>query len=235
MFLKTLIVTTPVAFGILFYSGALGGGYSRDIGRPMPEVLRALEGADIRREPGTPGTEPTGGVMPAFQMTHTDHSVTWTVTSGDKVATTMTATLAPINEGKGTRVTTEVVKGDADPDYVSPLFRSKSMTKAVFAAMVESELNELTAANSRLANGDAGPRDRTLFKGIQTVMQVHAAYGEYERTGKDPFADDKTRIEAAERANGDYSPPAADAAPRNSDGVNFTPGKPMIDVSKYNR
>ena len=67
-----------------------------------------------------------------------------------------------------------------------------------------------------------------MFKGVQTVMQVNAAYGEYQRTGKDPLADDATRLRTALRANGDdlAEEPAGDP------NVRFEPGKPMIDLSK---
>jgi hypothetical protein len=234
MFMKTFCVGGALVAGMLYFTGWLDGAYSRDIGRPMPEVLAALSNVDVRKQPGSPGADAvaSGGVTPGFKVTRTQDSVTWTVLSGDKIATTMTAKLEPIDGGKGTHVVGTVEKGDANPDFVAPVFRSASLTMGLLAMMLESELNELTARRSRGESASA-TSDPSLFKSVQTVVQVNAAYGEYQRTGKDPLADDETRLRMALRAHGndDEDEPTTGSNPE----VSFEPGKPMVDLSKYHQ
>jgi hypothetical protein len=215
MFLKTFGIGAPILLGGFYFAGALDGGYSRDINQPLPTVMAALSDADIRSQPGSPGTDPSaaGGVRPFFRTENTKDSITWTVMSGDKVAVTMKAKLEPINDGKGTHV--------AESDYISPAFRSKSITMALFASMLESELNELTASKSREAgNGQSRPHGK-LSDGIKNAIAIHAAYGEYERTGKDPF-----------ESGGFVDVKENMSEPEATPGVKFEPGKPMIDVSR---
>lgn len=230
MFLKSFGLMAPVAFGGLYFAGALGGDYSRDIGQPMEQVMDAVADADLRNQPGSPGTDAnqSSGVLPLFSSARSGNNIVWTVRSGDKIAMTMTANFAPIREGQGTRITTSVASGDANPDFVSPLFRSKALTTGLFTAMIESELNELTAATSRQAAGSApeasGTERRTLGGGISTVMNVHAMHGEYQRTGKmpDPIGD----MIALEEARSDEDSPEVPGS------VTFKPGQPMVDVNR---
>lgn len=226
MFLKSFGILTPVALGGMYVSGALGGGYTRDIGQPMAQVMDAVADADLRDQPGSPGTDASqaGGVLPLFGSARSADRIVWTVRSGDKVAMTMTASFAPIRDGAGTRVTTSVESGDADPDFVSPLFRSEAMTAGVFTAMIESELNDLTAAKSRQAAGNApaGADRRTFGEGIGTIMKVNAMHGEYQRTGKMPEGPYGMLEQEA----------PGDGQSTGSGGVKFEPGQPMVDVKR---
>jgi hypothetical protein len=117
------------------------------VDRPPAEVAAALDDLDIADQPGSPGTDPTrsGGVQPIFAHARTADGVTWTVMSGKDVAITMTAHLAPVDDGKRTKVTVSVARGNAPDDFVSPAFRSTGTATGLFAMAVDAELDELTA------------------------------------------------------------------------------------------
>jgi len=230
MFGKSFVVLLLLGAAGAYFAGAFSPGYSRDIEQPIPLVLTALQSADIRNQPGSPGTDSdlAGGVTPGFKTETTADGIVWTVTSGDKTAVTMTAKLSPIHDGAGTHVIATVERGDAPDDLVSPAFRSHGVTMGLFASMIESRLNQLTAWSSGRAGAPGG--GRTMADGIRNVMRVNAAYGEYLRTGQDPFAD----VHNNEFHDVESHMQPASEKPRQ-DGVTFEPGKPMIDVSHYNR
>jgi hypothetical protein len=56
----------------------------------------------------------------------------------------MTAVLEPVEGGTKTRVTTQVERGDAPDDLVSPAFRSTGLTLGLFSMAVETNLDRLT-------------------------------------------------------------------------------------------
>lgn len=235
--------------GGLYAGGMLGGGgYSRDVGRSQPEVMRALEDLDITAQPGAPGTDPTrsGGVKPMFRLERAPTSMTWTVMSGNQVATRMIAEFKPI-DATHTRVTARVERGDAPDDFVSPAFRSKGLTLGLFSMALEGELNALTSPPTDLAGCEklgtdmqdrmmgmalsrhaaGADRPQNLSSAVsdtaRMVMTLHAVEGERRRLGcPDPGAGD---FKAPTNMMGS-DPGSTGRAPG---GVTFEPGKPMID------
>src|SRR5687768_3048564 len=119
--MKALGFLVPLFAGAYVVTGSFGVDYSRRVDRPVAEVMAALDDLDISRQPGSPGTDParSGGVKPLFRLERGPNSMTWTVMSGDQVATRMTATFEPIDGGKATRVSVDVARGDAPDDFVS--------------------------------------------------------------------------------------------------------------------
>ena len=134
-----------LGLGMAYFSGALASGYSRDVSRPLPVVMAALEDLDVRKGVGAPGTDPSrsGGVRALFKLERTADSMTWTVMSGDQVATRMIAHFASIDNGTHTRVTTEVQRGNAPDDFVAPAFRSTGLTKGLFAMALDGQIDQL--------------------------------------------------------------------------------------------
>jgi len=219
-----------IAVGMAAYAaGVFDARYSRDVQQPLPVVMALLRDADIRNEPGSPGTDPSrsGGVLPMITTETTSDSIVWTVRSGNRTATTMTAKLSPISDGRGTRVVASVERGDAPDDVVSPAFRSEGLTMALFGGMIESRLNEFTAHKARTAS-PSGSQERSMANGIRTIMQVNAAHGEYMRTGRDPFAQPEFKSPEShmDGVSASHDRPAS-AKP--------TRIQPMVDVSRYNR
>jgi len=255
MIVRSISFISVVALGGLYATGLLGGGsYSRDVGRAPADVKKALEDLDITEQPGSPGTDPAaaGGVKPVFKLSETPDSLIWTVWSRDKIATQMIAHLEPIDDGKGTRVTTSVKRGDAPDDFVSPAFRSKGLTMALFGGALESELNELTVAPAGTWNEDC---DRIVAKFEQSnwdspdlqqrdglkdamgdtitiAMKMQGVDMQLRNAGCNPdmrsneFKSVQSRMAAA-------SPQSTSVHPK--DEVRFEPGKPMVDLSHYNR
>jgi hypothetical protein len=245
MFLKVFGLAAPVAAAALWFSGSFGGGYSRNVSRPPAEVMAALEDLDITKQPGSPGTDPaaSGGMMPVFRLDRGADRLTWTVMSGDKVATRMTAVVAPADGGAHSRVTAYVERGDAPDDFVSPAFRSKGITMGLFGAALEGELNQLVAPPradpatcqelmnrfeaSNMAAG-AGGRPSSITGAIgqtaQTAMRLHAMDAEMRRAGCDSGPADGGFVEPRNEM-GEAAPPVA--------GVTFKPGQPMVDVSHH--
>ena len=247
MFLKTLGVLVPAAAGAAWFLGAFGGsGYTRDVARPPAEVLNGLADLDIRRQPGSPGTDPSrsGGVMPVIQVDRGVDRMVWTVMSGDKVATRMTALVQPIDGGQHSRVTAMVERGDAPDDFVSPAFRSKGLTMGLFGAALEDDLNQLTApppgdpakcrqlmiqfaANNAAAGYGQRPHNvgQAMGQTAKTVMGLSAMEAELRRNG---CKDDPVDFEAPKaEMTGDGSQPRPEQGE-----VRFESGKPMVDVSR---
>ncbi len=164
--------------------------------------------------------------------------------SGDKVATSMTVFLEPIDGGKRTLVTTDVERGDAPDDFVSPAFRSEGLTFSLFSMAVEAELNELTLPSGdpakcrelirrfesgAFASADPQPRDLSDAMGqtAGTAMKLHAFEAELRRNGCDtsrPAGEFRPVTTEMKR-----DPFASGPSPRESD-VSFETGKPMMNV-----
>jgi hypothetical protein len=244
MFLKAFGLAAPVAAGAMYMMGLFGGtGYSRVVDRPPAAVMAALEDLDITRQPGSPGTDPaaSGGVTPVFQLSRGADRLTWRVMSGDKVATAMTAVIEPVDGGQRSRVTASVERGDAPDDFVSPAFRSTGITLGLFGMAIESELNQLVAppkadpakcqalmdrfTEENMASGFAdrpGSLGEAMGKTAQITMKLQAMEAELRRQGCD--TERPEGFTAVRSEMGAASPPPVE-------GVNFAPGKPMVDVT----
>jgi hypothetical protein len=246
MSLKSLGLLAPLALGGAWLSGALGGSaYSRVVDRSPAQVMEAIADLDVRKQPGSPGTDPSrsGGVPPLFRTERGPDEISFVVLSGDKVATRMTAHLEPLEGGKRTRVTASVARGDAPDDFVSPAFRSTGLTLALFSMALEGELNELvgpprrSAAQCReltekllTANAPSMAGDpQSLSQGVGNVAQMaialHAAEAELRRQGCDTSGG----------ADGTFSHVSNQMGRPPIGGVTFEPGKPMVDVSRTKR
>jgi hypothetical protein len=162
--------------------------------------------------------------------------------SGDKVATRMTARVEPLADGRKSRVTTSVQRGDAPDDFVSPALRSEGLTLALFALSVEAELNKLTAppradaetcarleaqllANAGSSSAAAGePRNalEAIGSTSKTILALHAAEAELRRRG---CPTDRT---AGRDGEFKMASDTLKNPPMVVEGVNFEPGKPMI-------
>lgn len=248
MSLKALALLVPLALGGAYYSGVLGGGsYSRDVDRTPAQVMAALADLDVRREPGSPGTDPSraGGVRSLFRTERGTNEIAFVVMSGDKVATRMIAHLEPLDGGARTRVTAEVERGDAPDDFVSPAFRSTSLTMSLFSMALEDELNELTLGprksqaecqalerNLLEANAPAGVGDRPASLGqaiggtARTVMVLSAVEAELRRQGCDTRGGGGFMPVSNVMGSGGGGPGGPVA------GTSFEPGRPMVDVSR---
>lgn len=194
-----------------YFAGAFGGaGYSRVVGKPQPQVMRALADLDITAQPGAPGSTAaaSGGVMPVIRLETADDHMTWYVMSGSQVATKMTATFKPVDSGRQTRVEASVERGDAPDDLVSPAFRSRGLTLGLFSMAVEGELNKLVAPpradaetcarmmdkfrDSNLAAGAADPPGslgQAIGGTAKTIIRLNAMEAELRRAGC-PVEDD---------------------------------------------
>lgn len=243
MFLKTIGLATPVVLGGLYVSGSFGGNYSREVDRPPAEVMAALADLDIREQPGAPGTDPSraGGVMPLFRQERTADTMTWWVMSGDKVAVRMTAALEPIDDGRATRVTAQVERGDAPDDFVSPAFRSEGLTMGLFGMALEAELDELSHAagdpakcrelmarfeSGALASAGDRPREgvvNAMGATATTIVKLHAFEGELRRNGCETSQSASLFRQPTSRMGA--------APPRREGNISFEPGKPMVDLS----
>ncbi|RZI74482.1 MAG: hypothetical protein EOP13_08540 [Pseudomonas sp.] len=186
-----------------YYLGAFDKGYTRDVERPRAQVMAALEDLDITAEPGAPGTTAVNGIKPLFRLEKAADHMTWYVMSGEKVATAMTASFEPYDDGRKTRVRASVKRGDAPDDFVSPAFRSTGITMGLFGMAIEGELDKLTLpplaagpercrelmADFAAANGiaGAGKEPANLSQAIgntsRTVMRLHAMKAELRRNG----------------------------------------------------
>jgi hypothetical protein len=197
VFVKTLVGSLSVVFGSLWLTGYLDAGYAREVERTPAQVMRGLGGLDVRRQPGSPGTDPaqSGGVRPLYVVERGEDRISFVVKSGDKVATRMTAHLNPIDEGRRTRVTASVERGDAPEEFVSPVFRSEGLTLALFTLALDDELNRLVAPPRRSREECAREAERLLAQtapgapGVggtaKTILQLHAVEGELRRYGCD--------------------------------------------------
>ncbi len=245
---KLLVPIGLVAAAILYVSGAFTSGYSRDVERPVADVMSTLEGLDVRNEPGSPGTDPSrsGGVTPDFKLEREPGKMTWLVMAGDKVATRMIATLEPIKDGAATRIHASVERGDAPEDIVSPAFRSEKITLGLFAAALETRINRLTLGWSAkcdalmtefMNGGSPGSDDRTTLGAAigstsRDIMRIGAFDTKLRAAGCDP----------AQRTQGTSFAPVSDIVrdapvmqdgPPASDAPRFEPGKPMLDPTVH--
>jgi hypothetical protein len=243
MVLKALGLLAPFVAGTLYLSGALAGGWSRDVARTPAQVAAAIADLDIRKQPGSPGTDPSrsGGVAPVFRVERAPDKVSWTVMSRDRVAIRMTALLEPLDGGRHTRVTAEVERGDAPDDLVSPAFRSTGITLALFSSALEEEIDRyLTPAYADAAhceklmqqfafeNGIAGfglrPDDigEAVGNTARIAIRLKAMETELRRNGCD------TRSRGFQPISDEMSKGGMGRTPN----VSFEPGKPMVDVSR---
>ncbi|MFN3725071.1 MAG: hypothetical protein ACK4SZ_02075 [Allosphingosinicella sp.] len=190
MFLKSLGLCVPLAAGALYFGGVLDAGYSRDVAKSPDQVMAALEDLDVRRQPGSPGTDPSrsGGVAPVFRTERTDKAISFVVMSGNEVATRMTAHLEPLDGGARTRVTATVERGTAPDERTSPAFRSEGLTMGLFAAALQDELDQLEAPPHATAQFCADLEQRLLSQnggasGVAAVARVHQMGAEMRRNG----------------------------------------------------
>ncbi|HEX8443661.1 MAG TPA: hypothetical protein VF631_08440 [Allosphingosinicella sp.] len=195
---KTFVFLTPVVLGGMWYTGALTGASTQEVARPPAQVMEALADLDIRRQPGNPGTDASrsGGVTPVFSTERTANSITFVVMSGNQVATRMTAHLEPIDEGRGTRVTADVERGDSPDEQTSPAFRSEGLTLGLFTSAITDELNELTAPPPASAESCDALRDQIMLENMaavgatkpedvgQAIGQTIGTIGQIAKTGK---------------------------------------------------
>ncbi len=235
---KVLVGLGAILSGGAYFGGAFGGGgYERVVGASPVEVRAALQDLDIRDAPGEPGSDPSrsGGVAPLFELTEQGNDMVWTVKSGNDVAIRMIAHLEPLDGGAKTRVTTSVERGDAPDDFVSPAFRSVGITSGLFRMVLEDQLDDLTRPpgpgeeacrelSEKLLEANAPPPERQIgFAGVaRTAMTLNAVEGRLKAAGCDTGFH-KFREVSNEMGAADTSPPAVT-------GVQFDPGKPMIDV-----
>src|SRR4051812_30210171 len=237
MSLKGFLFLVPVAVGGWYVVGGSGAGLSREVNRPPAAVAAAIADLDIRRQPGSPGTDPaaSGGVAPVFRHEQTAEGMVFTIYSGDKVATRMIAHLEPLDGGRRTRVWAEVERGDAPDALVSPAFRSTGITLGLFNAALGDELDDLASPPRRsaaecqelereLLEANA-PRDQNPLRAIAAVRAVAA---ELRSRGCDTHAHADEPFQPMVSRMGN-APPSAMAAPP-AEGVSFAPGRPMVDV-----
>jgi hypothetical protein len=237
MSLKGFLLLVPIVAGGWYFAGG-SGGLSREVDRPPAAVAAAIADLDIRRQPGSPGTDPaaSGGVAPVFRHEQTAEGMVFTVYSGDKVATRMIAHLEPIDGGRHTRVWAEVERGDAPDEQVSPAFRSTGITLGLFSAALGDELDNLTSPprhsaaqcqemERELLDANA-PSDRNPLRAIAAVRAVAE---ELRRRGCDTSAHANEPFAGVSNRMGNAPPPSAMGAPP-AEGVSFEPGRPMVDV-----
>ncbi len=213
---------------VLYFTGFFSPlAYTRDVERPQAQVMAALEDLDITAEPGAPGSTPQGGIKPLFRLEKAADHMTWYVMSGDKVATAMTASFEPYDDGRKTHVRASVQRGDAPDDFVSPAFRSTGITMGLFGMALESELNKLATASvaydpercKRLMDdfttanlmASAGDKPANLGQAIgdttRTVIRLHAMEAELRRNGcptdgnRGPFRTTESTMDSAPAAS----------------------------------
>lgn len=224
------VLGTLIALGG-YAAGVFGpSSYSRTVSRSPAEVRAALEKLDVTAQPGAPGSTAAaaGGIKPLFRLAEQGDRMTWYVMSGDKVATAMTAELKPADGGKATLITTNVQRGDAPDDFVSPAFRSRGVTMALFGAAIESRVNLLTTpqtvdadtcrklfdrfAAENMAAQPVGRRS-TFGDGVRQIMRINAMEPELRRHGCNTNADGTFRTPEQRYADGDKNAYAAAGLP----------------------
>jgi hypothetical protein len=232
MSLKAFLLLVPIAAGGWYVAGGSGGGLSREVDRPPAAVAAAIADLDIRRQPGSPGTDPaaSGGVAPVFRHEQTAEGVVFTVYSGDKVATRMIAHLEPLDGGRRTRVWAEVERGDAPDDLVSPALRSTGTTLGLFNAALGDELDDLTSPPRRSAAECQELERRLLEANAPTDRNpLRAVAAELRSRGCDTRAHADEPFQPMVSRMGNAPPPSTMGAPP-TEGVSFAPGRPMVDV-----
>jgi hypothetical protein len=192
--MKEVFVLGGLLLAGAYFAGVFdaGGGIQRVVDRPVAQVARALDDLDISDQPGSPGTDATasGGVKPMIRHDRTSTGIVYTVMSGDKVATRMFADLTPVDDGKRTKVTARVERGDAPDDLVSPAFRSTGITVGLFSMALEDELNDLTRPVAASAERCQEMVEEWRLRGARETMDngvparpenLQAAFGETAR------------------------------------------------------
>ena len=244
MSLKLFLFLAPVAVGGWYVAGGAGAGsFTREVDRPPAQVAAAIADLDIRRQPGTPGTDPaaSGGVRPDFRTEQSADGVTFTVWSNDKVAVRMIAHLEPLDGGRRTRVWAEVERGDAPDEQVSPAFRSTGVTLGLFSAALGDELDDLVSPPRRSA-AECQELERQLLEAhapddrnpLRAIVAVQETAAELRSRGCDTGAHADQAVAPVSNRMGSAPPSSAMGAPP-SDGVSFQPGRPMVDVSTGRR
>jgi hypothetical protein len=219
MFLKVFGAAAPVMLGALYFVGAIDGpAYSQDVDQPPERVAQALGDLDLAVLPTGPGQ--IYASVPPVTMTRTADGFRWTLMSGSEVAMTMTASLAPLDGGRRTRVTGTVEKGSlSNPDSVSPTFRTPGTMEKLFSMALTAELAELNVPAGDEAALAAAREQKAMASGLIAAGQIAA----------NPEAV-KRDMEAMARAmEGDG--PGAGAPISGSDPSALT--RPATDLSKY--
>jgi hypothetical protein len=187
--IKALGLLAPVAAIGFYLGGAFDAGYARDVNGSPAQVMAALEDLDVRRQPGSPGTDASrsGGVTPVFRTERNADGISFVVMSGDQVATRMTARLEPLDGGARTRVTALVERGDAPDALTSPAFQSPGLTMALFTSALNDELNALEAPPAKspeeCAELERNMNGDQVFEGAQAIIRVHQMEAEMRRNG----------------------------------------------------
>ncbi len=237
---KGVAVLALVIFAAGYFLGAFGPQpYARTVSRPPAQVMAALEQLDLAAQPGAPGstTEAAGGVKLLFRLEKAKDTLTWYVMSGDKVATTMTASLEPIEDGKATRIRTSVKRGDASDDFVSPAFRSEGLTTALFSLAVEDAVNKLVAPPAATAEtcqrimsgtGTSGEPSKPK-EGMAAIIALNGMEAELRRNGCATNGNDGAFRSVEQRMDTVETP--ADHTPGTP---TYEPGKPMLDPTPQN-
>jgi hypothetical protein len=247
---KGIAAVLLLVFAGGYFAGAFGPqAYSRTVSRPPAQVMAALEDLDLTAQPGAPGStaEAAGGTKPLFRMARTGNQMTWWVMSGDKVATAMTATFEPVDEGRATLIRTAVERGDAPDDFVSPAFRSKGLTMALFAMAVEGEVNKLVQpasasaedcqklldgfAERNMAAIDRHPQGfkQGMAEGAKNIMRLHAMEAELRRNGCDTNQDGDFKPVEQQMVATEPGPGVIEGTLSDDDAAAPKPGEPMFD------
>lgn len=146
MLVKVGIFGTGAAAAGLYFGGAFDV-YPRVVDGSPAAVMESLADLDVREMPGGPGSsaDAAGGIKPRFQLVRSPGRLEWTVYSGTEVATRMTATFEPVDDGSRTRIVATVERGDAPESRISPAFRSTGITLGLFHMALDTEIAEMTA------------------------------------------------------------------------------------------
>lgn len=240
MSLKLFLFLAPVALGGWYFAGGSGGGsFSQEVDKSPQQVLAAISDLDIRQQPGSPGTDPaaSGGVRQEFRTERTADGISFVVMSGNQVATRMIAHIEPLDGGRRTRVTAEVVRGDAPDDRIAPAFRSNGITLGLFSAALRDELDDLTSP-PRKSREECNQLERQLLEAnapadgnpMGAIRAVQGVERELRSRGCDTSGRGRGGFEAPSNRMGNAPPHAfMGAAPQR--GTSFAPGRPMVDPS----
>ena len=241
MSLKVFLFLAPVALGGWYVTSGSGGGggFSQEVDKTPQQVLAAISDLDIRRQPGAPGTDPaaSGGVPSSFRTERTAEGITFVVMSGNQVATRMIARLEPLDGGRRTRVTAQVIRGDAPDERIAPAFRSSGVTLGLFSAALRDELGTANAPPRKSIEEcrqleiqllDSNP---PTDSGIEAIRAIHRMSRELRSQGCNPG--EAVRLHGPTQAPGDHMGPMSPQAGADepaAGGANFEPGRPMVDV-----
>jgi hypothetical protein len=241
MSLKLFIFLAPVALGGWYFASGSGSSFTRDVDRTPAQVASAIADLDIRRQPGTPGTDPaaSGGVRPVFRTERSADGVTFTVLSNDKVAVRMIAHLEPLDGGRRTRIRAEVVRGDAPDEQVSPAFRSTGVTLGLFGNALNDEVNALLSP-PRKSREECNQLERQLLEAnapadgnpLQAIGVLHGVERELRNQGCDTRANANQPFQTPSNRMGPAPPPGAMGGSPRADGTSFEPGRPMVEVGR---